>query len=170
MSGPSTAGQQEPDGRKGRRAGLAAMAGGLLVLGLSIGLMLGKVGATTTVSTKPASAVEQPSVFLDELATALRQENVAFLLDRLDPAVIGRFGVAACRTHLAALADPTAAFQVLSVGPPSLYAFRTGTQRTDVAATLPVAVRSTQRGVIRRETVHLALRPSGDLAWFTDCS
>ena len=153
----------------GHRGGIAALAAGLAVIGLSVGLMLARVGATTTTKPTGPPAPEAPSAFLAQLGAALRQGDVDVLLSRLDPAVIQRFGVNACRAHLSQLRDPTASFSVLSTGTPGVYVFATGSQRTEVPDTVPVSVRFTERGVTRTETVHLARLASGRLAWFTDC-
>src|SRR5438105_3487397 len=56
--------------------------------------------------TSATVATETPAEFLDALAAALRSGDDGFLLDRLHPAVIQRFGVDLCRRHVATLHDP----------------------------------------------------------------
>jgi hypothetical protein len=168
-----------------RRAGVAVIALGVCVAAGGVaGLVLNRGAATPVASTSSGASlspsagasasatpvpVETPEQFLAQLAQAMRGGDASFMLARLHPAVIARFGEAACRAAVAKLTDATAAFIVISVGPPAPYVYTTGTTSTTVPGTLPVTVDRTRQGVIMESTVHLT--PVGSqLRWFTDCA
>ena len=119
----------------------------------------------TTTSTVPA---ETPEVFLGLLAAAYRTDDVDFLVSRLNPAVIERFGVDACRANLTFTPDPTAAFTVKSVSEPQPYDFKTDTRTTTVPNTLFVDVDQVGGGSTQAVTVHLTPL-NGQLTWFRNC-
>jgi hypothetical protein len=156
--------------------GLAVVVAGLALMVASIAFTFGKLGAATTAITNRRTSVPTaaraatPAAFLDQLATAIRAGDTAALVGLLDPAVIARFGGAACEASVARLADPTAAFTVLRVGSPEPYAYTTGGRTTEVADTVPVVVAATSYGTATTTTVHLARLAGGGYAWFTDCS
>jgi len=119
----------------------------------------------TTTSTVPA---ETPEVFLGLLAAAYRTDDVDFLVSRLNPAVIERFGVDACRANLTFTPDPTAAFTVKSVTGPQPYDYNTDTRTTTVPNTLFVDVDQVGGGSTQAVTVHLT-PVNGQLTWFRNC-
>jgi hypothetical protein len=150
--------------------GTVVLAAGLVCLAASLVLTFSKTGATAATTTAVSGADATPTQFLDELSAALRSGDTSFLRAHLDPAVIQRFGAAACLAHVGTLKDPTATFQVRSVGAPTTYDYMTGTRTTAVADTIPVSVVYTQNGNATDTTVHLARLADGALGWFTACS
>jgi hypothetical protein len=163
-----------PAGPRGRGAGGVVVLVGIALVAASVILTFAKEGATTTSAshTYPGAVggAETPSAFLDRLAANLRVGDTTALVGSLDPAVIGRFGLAACTAAVARLADPTAAFAVQHVGAPGTYAFTTGGTTTEVADTVAVTAAVTNHGTTSTRTVHLARLPTGGYGWFTACS
>lgn len=125
-------------------------------------------GPTSTSPTATAPS-ETPESFLAQLASALRTGDTKFLDARLHPAVIERFGEAACIAALPALTDPTAAFTVKSVEKPAPYEWKIGDKSTTVPDTVAVQVTRTRKGQALDVTVHVTL-VDGTYRWFTDCS
>jgi hypothetical protein len=120
----------------------------------------------TTTSTVPPT--ETPQEFLTLLATAYRKDDVDFLVSRLNPAVIDRFGVDACRANLTFPPDPTAAFTVKNVSAPMPFEYTTDTRSTTVPDTLFVDVDQVGGGSEVSVTVHLT-PVDGKLTWFRNC-
>ena len=177
--------------RRSRPVGVGMSAVGVAVLASSAALTFTKVGATTSkphaasatatkgtstpgkTGTKGGTAAgptETPVRFFAELTTAMRTGNTAFLLARLNPAVVMHFGERLCLTYLPKLTDPTASFTVVSVGTPETFTYKTGTFSTTVADAIPVVLDVTNRGTVSQETGHVVPNASGKLTWFTDCS
>ena len=110
--------------------GLVALGAGAILVG-SLGLTLGwgnTVGARTgsnTTTTPAAAASERPAAFLAELVQALRTGNTSFLLARVDPALISRYGEQACRSAIPGLFDPTVSLRLPhGVGPGLVHLFQ----------------------------------------------
>jgi hypothetical protein len=157
------------------RAGTILVGTGVAVVAVSAALTFGKVGAGASPTSSSAAGStpaqpEDPAAFLQRLANALRTGDATFLFDRLNPAVVQRFGASACHTHVAGLTDPTAGFTVQAVGQPGAFAYTTGGQTIVVANTVPIQAIVTLHGTATPETIHLARLASGQLTWFTDCS
>ena len=131
--------------------------------------------AAATVAPAPLSTtstlapVESPAEFLALLAAAYRSDDVNFLVSRLNPAVIERFGDEACRANLTFTPDPTAAFTVKSVSAPQPYEYKTDTRTTTVPNTLFVDVDQVGGGSTQAVTVHLT-PVDGRLTWFRNCA
>jgi hypothetical protein len=120
-------------------------------------------------TTSTLAPVESPAEFLELLAAAYRADDVDFLVSRLNPAVIERFGVDACRANLTFVPDPTAAFTVKSVSAPQPYDYKTDTRTTTVPDTLFVDVDQAGGGSTQAVTVHLT-PVGGKLTWFRNCT
>lgn len=165
-----------------RMGGLAlAVLGGCLTVTGIVGLAFarspktpGRSAATPTTTSgqallaSPTLAVESPATFLSELASAIRTGDVTFLVSRLHPAVIQRFGIAACQAKLNTTADPTARFTVQSVSAPTTYTWTTDTRTTQVPDTISVAVTRVSFGQTSSGIVHIAA-VNGQQRWFTNC-
>lgn len=123
------------------------------------------VSLTTTTTVAPT---ETPEEFLTSLAAAYRTDDVDFLVTRLNPAVIDRFGDEACRANLTFPPDPTAAFTVKAVSAPMPYDYATDTRTTTVPDTLFVDVDQVGGGSTVAVTVHLT-PIDGKLTWFRNC-
>jgi hypothetical protein len=151
---------------------------GAAVIVVSVALTLGNVGATSTRTVSrsnggsvsaPGSA-ETPAAFLNKLATAMRQGNVDFMVSRLNPAVIARYGSPECRTAVAAYTDPTAAFSVQSTSSPADYNYTAAGVTTVIPGTITLQAIFTHQGQPNPLTVHLSRTGAGILTWYTDCS
>lgn len=151
---------------------------GAAVMVVSVALTLGNVGSTSarTVSRSnggsvPApGSVETPAAFLNQLATAMRQGNVDFMVSRLNPAVIARYGTPECRTAVATYTDPTAAFSVQSTSSPADYTYTAAGVTTVIPNTITLQAMFTHQGQPTPLTVHLSRTGAGILTWYTDCS
>jgi len=121
-----------------------------------------------TISVAAVPGVETPQQFLDKLSAAIVNRDATFLSTRLHPAVIARYGKAACDAYTSSGLTPVQ-FAVSEVRPPATYAWTTDGQTTNVPDTNEVAVRSTSGGVTEDRVIHLA-RVDGTWRWFTDCT
>jgi phage-related baseplate assembly protein len=142
--------------------------GALIVVGL-LGIGLGWGSTTTspassaaTASTVPTS--ESPQAFFAAFLAALAAGNHTYLYDRLDPAVIARFGTAECRAAVANL-HPLAGERLLAVGPTGNYRFTTSGHSTVVPDVTEFTVQDPAAGVVH---LHFALI-DGRYHYFTDC-
>lgn len=115
-----------------------------------------------------SAGTETPKQFLTRLAAALRKGDSAFLLHRLNPAVLDRYGEPLCRGFVLTLKDPTAKIVVHDVGPPEPYDYASDGESTTVPKTRSVTVERTSDGATSTQTVHVALR-GHQLTWFTMC-
>jgi hypothetical protein len=133
--------------------------------------------ATTTTSTLPATttalpapAGESPQEFLTAWVAAHRAHDVEFLLARLHPLVIERYGEEQCRAYLDAIDGSAYGAEVLSVEPgtaPWLWVLDGIETLVDDAIT--VQVRRTEDGTTFFEAEgHLVLVDT-EISWFTDC-
>ncbi len=131
-------------------------------------------GGTSTVPTNPSTTsttltpTEDAAQFLTALATALRSGDTNFLVGRLNPAVVARYGSAQCLGTLAGARDASATFTVKSVSDPTLFDWTTDDKTVAVPDTLAVEVDRVVRGVPGSTTVHIA-RVGGQLTWLVDC-
>jgi hypothetical protein len=121
-------------------------------------------GATTS-TTLPA---EDPAQFLLALGNAFRVGDTNFLMSRLNPAVIGRYGTPQCLSTLATAQDPSAEFIVKTVSEPIEFAWTTDERTVTVPGTLTVEVDRVQRGVTQAAALHLTA-VDGQFTWFVDC-
>jgi hypothetical protein len=121
-----------------------------------------------TITVAPVPGVETPQQFLDALSAAITNHDAAFLSNRLHPAVIARYGKAACDAYTAGALTPVQ-FVVTEVKRPADYAWTTDGQTTNVPNTNEVAVRQTTGGTTQDRTIHIA-RVDGTWRWFTDCT
>jgi hypothetical protein len=138
----------------------------LVVIAIAIALA-GMGVADARVAGKPS---ETPKQFLTHLATAIRKGDSKFMLSRLNPVVIGRYGASLCRGFLMGLKDPTAKIVVQRVGPPAKYAYTSDGETTTVANTRAVTVKRTSLSQSAIQTEHIALSADGThYTWFTSC-
>jgi hypothetical protein len=143
---------------------------GLLVAVLS---MMGSsmvAAAAVEAHTVAKQAPETPKQFLDRLAAALRKGDSKFLLQRLNPAVIDRYGLPLCRGFVLTLKDATAKITVQRVGPPGPFDYTSDGETTTVAKTRSVTAKRTSDGSTSTQVIHVAPTPNGQkLTWFTSC-
>jgi hypothetical protein len=121
--------------------------------------------STTTTTPQPA---EDPAQFLAALAGAFRAGDTNYLMSRLNPAVIGRYGNPQCLSTLATAQDPSAEFVVKTVSEPAEFAWTTDERTVPVADTLTVEVDRVQRGVTQAAVLHVT-PVNGQFTWFVDC-
>jgi hypothetical protein len=115
-----------------------------------------------------AAARETPQQFLTKLAAAFRAGDTKFLVQRLNPAVIARYGTPLCRGYVSTLHDPTRKITVQQVGKPGPFDYASGGKSTTVPKTVAVTVQMTSHGQHNTQTVHIALHGKR-YSWFATC-
>lgn len=154
---------------------IAAAGAALAVVGV-LGLALGwgstsapktaaAVATTSTSSTTTTSVTnEDPKQFYEALKTAQRNKDITFLIDRLHPVVISRYGTDQCRQFYAnstgSLADTTF---VNALGPQT-FDYTSDGQTASVSNTYVVTV----QGSSGSTDLHFAL-VNGRFTFFGDC-
>ncbi len=114
-------------------------------------------------------AGETPAEFLSALATAVREGDVDFQLERLHPAVIERYGEDACRADLVTRTDPTHAFEVTTVrDQPEPFDYASDGLSETIPETVVVDANVTDNGQTQAVTTHL-VEVDGEFRYFTDC-
>ena len=147
------------------------------------GTPAGAASATAVVTTQPSAppppsapgASQVPNVlghvatFLQDLADAYHGGTLATLAPRLHPAVMARYGEAACPASLGAIQpDATFALRVRSIGPLMTWDWVTDGRTASVRDTVTVAVDVTRSGSTSTAEFHFAF-VNGELRWFSDC-
>lgn len=129
--------------------------------------------ATFPSSTAPSSAGplstgtgESAEAFVTAFSTALSTGDAKFLLNRLNPAVIERYGSQTCARYLRTFPRTTLAF--VKAHAPQTYAWVTDGQSIDVPNTVTVDVDYTRDGSTSQQSVHIA-EVDGRFTWFADC-
>jgi hypothetical protein len=160
------------------RWGLGLLIGGLGVAFLSVAAYALGVGETTTTQTGTeqagsqagSSSGETPEQFLAALQRAQREGDAAFLLARLHPAVIERYGEDACRAGVAKPPDPTSTFAVVKVDHTGPWDYTSDGRTTTIADTVFVVANRVAQGQEQAQVeVHVA-PVHGEQRWFTDCT
>jgi len=120
--------------------------------------------ATPTVAVlDPATAEE----FTSDLAQAINSSDNEYLLTRLHPAVIERYGLRQCRGHIrTAVAGHTVNWQVQSSAEPAPWDYASDGLSTTIADTTLVTV--TEPPDTGTSELHFA-PADGTWRWFTDC-
>jgi hypothetical protein len=118
---------------------------------------------------KTGAEPETPESFLQDLAAAFQAGDDAFLLQRLHPIVLAVYAEETCASYVAGLADPTRAYEVVSVGEPEPFVYRADGHTSTIPDAITVEVEATIDGESAPGEVHVAPGPDGALAWFTDC-
>lgn len=172
------------------RLGVGLLVGGLAVAVLCFAgyaLGIGETSSTSraqaaedgsATSTEPSSSsstmaavrAETPDQFLAELQRAERESDTAFLLARLHPAVIERYGEDVCRATVAEAADPTSTFDVVGIDHTGPWDYTSDGQTTTIADTTFVLTNRTVHAQPTQQVqVHVAA-VGGQQRWFTDCT
>jgi hypothetical protein len=128
-------------------------------------------GETTSPEPEPSEtlAAETPEEFFADFAEAIRTGDVEFLLARLHPVVLERYGRQRCRAAVASLAtDPTLDVKIRSTSEPGSYEFASDGKTATVEDAFTVALTFTTAEGTARQDGHVAL-VDGELRWFTDC-
>lgn len=135
--------------------------------------------APTATPTAPPTPVPSPSpspdaetlvaAFFADLVEAIRAGSVGSMADRLHPAVIDRYGEAACDGELAArAADPGFDVAIAAVRAPAPWDYVTDGRTTTIEETLTVDASVTSGGATTVRELHVAI-VDGAVRWFTDC-
>jgi hypothetical protein len=124
-------------------------------------------GPSSTTSTTLAPP-EDATQFLDALGNALRTGDTDFLVTRLNPAVIARYGSAQCLGALAGARDTSATFTMKQVSDPQDFDWTTDGKTISIAETRTVDVDRVQRGVTESTSLHI-VSVNGQLTWLVDC-
>ena len=158
--------------------GAALMAVGALGLALGWGSsdrVRHRAGSATTTSTTgaPSTATtvakdELPQTFFDTFVNALRNGDRAFLLERMHPAVIARYGSTQCEAFTAKLLDPAASLRLAQVGAPAAYDYASDGRSISIANTYTFTVDGTVGGNTGSREYHFAL-VDGRFRIFADC-
>jgi hypothetical protein len=95
------------------------------------------------------------------------------MVDALAPAVIERYGRAACEAQLGGQApEPSRAFEILEIGPPAPWDYERDGLSTTIGDAIPARVRvtgPTPSGDATTEAeLHVQL-VDGQVRWFSDC-
>lgn len=122
----------------------------------------------STIAVVPVPGVETAEAFVVALGNALTSGDIAFVRSRLHPAVIERYGAAACDSYLASRSAPVS-FTPKEVRAPATYAWTTDGQTTDIPQTNQVVVTQAAGGGSTERVVHVT-RVDGTWRWFTDCT
>ncbi|MFQ5947547.1 MAG: hypothetical protein ACE5KX_01630 [Acidimicrobiia bacterium] len=125
---------------------------------------------TTTTTTIPEIEPETIEAFYAALVAALKaDEPTLFMFERLHPAVVDRYGPAACRAYLDGLKAPESFdLQVLGVGPPVPWAYATDRQSDTIDDAMTVRLLQSLDEESSEIEAHVVVR-EGLISWFTDC-
>jgi hypothetical protein len=162
-----------PAAKRGDRRGLvgwtlAALGTAGMVVGV-LGLSLGWGSSSTARpagTTTTTAAAEQPAAFLRSFLTAIQNGDTAYLVSRLDPAVIAQYGAARCTQSIMRSPPLPEAYQLLSVHGPELFQYKSAGRTTPVRNVYVFTVHGPKSGTLH---FHFAL-VDGRYHWFTDCS
>jgi hypothetical protein len=123
----------------------------------------------TTMSAGTTAVAETPEEFFALFSAAIRSRDAAFLVDRLHPFVLERYGDATCRAYLAQLDVPRFEARVLSTGAVQPWDWVTDGITRTVTDAIPVRVTRTENGSTYSESDTHVVRTDGRVRWFTDC-
>ena len=123
--------------------------------------------SSTTTTTAPS--VEDPLAFMAALQEARRSGDQAFLFDRLHPAVLERYGEAACRTFVAGLTLPSVTYAVTSVTGPLPWDWVTDNRTRTIDGTLFLDTTVSSSGTPTVQAVVHITPVSAQQRYFVDC-
>jgi len=154
-----------------RRVGYVLVVAGAFLavvglLGLSFGW--GSTASNSTGSTTP-TGTETPAKFFSEFVAAVRNGDRTFLVERMHPAVIARYGTTKCQAASAALVDPTISLRLVRVSGPTSYDYASSGQSVAVPDTYTFTVTGTAAGQVGTRMYHFAL-VQGRFRSFVDCA
>lgn len=117
----------------------------------------------------PLPLAEGPREFVAGFTTAVQNGDVDWLLSRLNPVVIQRYGEDQCRSYLrSSVIDPTMRLQVSAVSGPGTWEWSTDGRSTVVDEVYRVDAHRFLRGSETTGNLWLA-NVDGQLTWFADC-
>jgi hypothetical protein len=151
-------------------AGLIPDEGGLLWNGTGVPTQFANGGGETTTGTDTTGGfrAETAEEFMTMFTAAFRQGDDAFLLERLNPAVIELYGEDQCAAFVGTLKDPTRAYTVKNSSELKPYDYNPDGQSVTIPGAYTVTVQARVDGKVAEQEIHLA--PVEDtLTWFADC-
>ena len=104
--------------------------------------------------------------FTEEFEAALREDDRAYLLEHLHPAVIDRYGRRACRAFMAEVVTPEVQWEVIDTSGPAPWPYASDSEEVVIDDTW--FVRVSQTGDPPERELHFA-PAEGTWRWFTDC-
>jgi len=116
----------------------------------------------------PALGEVEVRAFVDDLVSAIQRGDVDFLVARLHPVVLDRYGEAACRAAVTTFIDPTFEVEVLEVLDQASWDYVTDERSTTIPDAWTVPANRSQGGVTAAVELHFA-PADGTIRWFTDC-
>ncbi len=108
--------------------------------------------------------------FLDGIASAVRDNDWMYLFERLDPAVISRYGQPACQAYLEGLNDPTFSIRPFDFSGPEPWDFVRDELSTPITRAYTINANVTSKGEASMTDLHVSIDNFGLLYWFTDCT
>jgi hypothetical protein len=154
--------------------GAVAIVIGSLGLGLHWGRTTPEPNASasgvshSSVGSSSRTTSEDPAEFLALFVQALRSGDAGFLFDRVDPAVIARYGDPACRATIPSLFDASASLTLRSTTGPATFAYEGDGKSVAVPDVYTFTVDGTLGGLPATRDYHLAL-VDGSFHLFLDC-
>lgn len=120
--------------------------------------------------TKEAGAVgsEPVTEFLAMFEAAMKSGDLEFLMERLHPAVIDRYGESACSAYLERVVDPDFSVEVGEINPPSAWNYDQDGVEEMIEEAWSAQVAISAGGQAQETLAHYAMH-EGTLRWFTDC-
>jgi hypothetical protein len=107
--------------------------------------------------------------FVEGVASAVRDKNTTFLFERLDPAVLTRYGQPACQAYLEGLDDPTFSVRMVDYSGPAPWDFVRDDISTPIPRAYSIAANVTSMGETSAMDLHISIDDFGLLYWLTDC-
>jgi hypothetical protein len=111
---------------------------------------------------------ETPAELVARISAAYRAGRGGRLAERLDPAVIERYGKQQCMAFLRSVRLPSLRSSVRSERGPASWTWVTDRRSTVIPSTYTLSVDEVYRGARRHIPIHIAIR-DGRLSWFADC-
>jgi hypothetical protein len=146
---------------------------GSYTMGVNGGLPTGQpiVFAVDGMRTAELSSFDPGQVedFYDAFNSAFVAQDTASLYDRLHPAVLDQYGEAACRAYLDEVVSVPIEVNVLEVIGLGEWDWEMDGLSTSIPETYTARVNFSAQGQTSEIETHLAIRPDGQLGWFTDC-
>jgi len=154
-----------------RRVGFAFVVAGATLLAVGVlGLTFGWGSSASNSSGSTATrGTETPAAFFSAYVAAVRQGDRTFLMERMHPAVIARYGTTQCQAASAALVDPTISLRLVRASGPSNYDYASSGQSVVVPDTYTFTVTGTAAGHVGARMYHFAL-VQGRFRIFVDCA
>jgi hypothetical protein len=123
---------------------------------------------TPSASTVPGASVDPATAaqFAADLLVALQTGDTTYLNERIDPAVVDRYGASQCMAHIDAFKpDPTASWTVVSSSGPQPWPWMSDGLTTQIPDAWTVSVNDAASG---QRDLHFA-PADGTWRWFVDC-